>query len=90
MDSELEDLHSAIVGSGVKAHWHKSGGDGSCADGELCIREGEGFTAVVASADRSKKVFVDPMTAWGVIDGLDADAGDDAVWSELESIDHGQ
>lgn len=90
MDTELEDLHGALSKRGLSAHWHPAGDQGECAAGEVCIRDGDGFTGVVTSPDKSRTVFVDPMTAWGVIEGLGDSAGPDEVWAELDSIDHGQ
>lgn len=90
MDTELEDLHGALASHGLRAHWHRAGDGGSCPEGEVCIRDGDGFTAVVTSAARSHTVYVDPMTAWGVVSGMPEDAAADEVWAELGAIDHGQ
>lgn len=91
MDSELEDLCSAFTKRSLPAHWHPAQGPGgACVDGEVCISDGDGFTAVVRAPDRGSTLYVDPMTAWGVVEDAPEDASLDALWAELESIDHGE
>ena len=86
---ELEQLQEVLESRGVSAHVHAAD-PGDCAAPGLCLQPGDGFTAIVVSADGGSRLYVDPMTAWGVVDALAEDVDAGRVWAELAEIDHGQ
>ena len=86
---ELEQLQEVLESRGVSAHVHAAD-PGSCNEPGLCLQPGEGFTAVIVAADGGSRLYVDPMTAWGVVDALSEGVDVDSVWAELAEIDHGQ
>lgn len=90
MTTEIETLRDEILRLGVGAHAHGIGEQASCGSGEMCISESDQVTARIVHRDGTQTVYVDPMTAYGVLMGMDADAGEEGVWAELVDIDHGE
>ena len=87
MNSEIEMLRDALTDRGIAAHSHDPEHQ-SCSGG-VCIVEEDQVTALVVSPDH-RKVHVDPMTAYGIVLGLDTDADFEKLWAELVDIDHGE
>lgn len=91
MITETETLRDELARLGLVAHAHVGGSPaGTCAADGLCLSEKDQATTLVITPDRDRQVYVDPMTAYGILSALVPPAALDQVWEELVDIDHGE
>ena len=89
--SDMTDLLDQVERLGVAGHVHSDPkSDEACPPEEICIREAYEFTAKVGAPGRTADVYVDSMTAFGVLGDLPDNAGPEPLWAALEEIDRGE